>query len=89
MTNHKQAAIEAGAHWLFADDTPCEENCACALSQTEAENVLNTMLPHLREMIAQEIRAEIKRQGPATDRDQNLYLEGLGHAALIAKGPQR
>lgn len=88
MTNHMQNAIEAGAHWLFADDTPCEENCACALSQTEAENVLNAMLPHIRAQVAQEICDLMPKRVPYTNYQEGK-VDGLNLASRIARGPQQ
>ena len=103
MTDHMKAAIEAAAEELHPGlfslsdhrysirfDNPEDyraEHQADVL--VDVGIALYTALPHLRAMIAEEIREEIKREGPVTDRDQNLYLEGLGHAAQIAKGPQQ
>lgn len=96
MTNHEPHETEAQSelkqeiadylgmnHGGYEEDS--ELDCIVA-----AEHIVTKLAePHLREMIAQEIRAEIKRQGNPDHRDLNFYLEGLGVAALIAKGPQQ
>ena len=102
VTNHMTAAItrlqdsaDDIIGWLsdFQEHDPYGNDEAITFHRLngsiDLRHAIEEIIPHIRAMIAEEIRAEIKRQGPATDRDQNLYLEGLGHAARIAKGPQQ
>lgn len=120
MSEHKQAAIEAGARAIFDEDfayetennpsgTPikwpdwealCECNlrgpgadCVCGRDDFEgtkynylryAEEALDAMLPHLRAMIAQEIRAE-KLTGAYRLAGQT-HAAALEYAAQIVEG---
>lgn len=85
MTNHKQAAIEAGAKALPGIPAHDEE---LRLMQNTARAVIEAALPELRAMIAQEIlRAIVPIQPVGTMHEGEN--RGLRLAARIAKGPQQ
>ena len=104
MTDHMNAAIEAGAEALAQHQLDGDFNCKCghehpnsdynfptwrkALLTHEAKVTLHAAEPHLRAMIAQEIRDETCTCGNGST-GCNYFNAGIGHAAQIAKGPQQ
>lgn len=92
MANHMEAAIAAASHWLFADDTPCEEGCACEMTRILEEDnlagIITAALPHIRAMIAEEIRVVADQNGQPKDREQDRVHAAMYIAAQIAEGKQ-
>lgn len=106
MTDHKQAAIEAGAEALAQHQLDGDFNCECGHEHPngsgdnfptwkkgvithETKVTLNAALPHLREMIAEEIRDANLPNDPVFYSGADGYHLGIKAAARIAKGPQQ
>ena len=102
MTNHMNVAIEAGAEALAQHQLDGDFNCKCghehpnygdnfptwrkALLTHEAKVTLHAAEPHLRAMIAQEIRDQ---QTGSTSTNGRIHDNALHLAAQIAKGPRK
>ena len=86
MTDHKQAAIEAGAKALPGVPANDEE---VRLMQNTARAVIAAALPHLRAMIAQEIFDYWEACGELIDTHNGARLAFDAIAAQIAEGPQQ
>ena len=102
MTDHMNAAIEAGAEALAQHQLDGDFNCKCghehpnsdynfptwrkALLTHEAKVTLHAAEPHLRAMIAQEIRGA--KTGDVSPR-AHIHDAALEIASRIAEGAPR
>lgn len=77
MTDHTQNAIEA----IF-------ETVPVGCTIRDAERIYLATLPHLREMITEEIRGDVKDFEPSCQEDI-IWHDAHMNAARIAKGPQQ
>lgn len=95
MTNHMNAAVEAGArtvtphlYYMYDEwDEATNEDRETAIEMST--QVIQAALPHIREMIAEEIRDANLPNDPVFYSGADGYHLGIKAAARIAKGLQQ